>query len=163
MSLRMSSNAYTGVVFSSYQYNETIFRENSKVPRVGEEPNQARSREVLEFLDTSLERYGPRSAAFISLGSWVWPIARPEIIDYIIKSLLALVDPLPFVFTLPAKEAHIEPELVKQVEQSGRGIFTNWAPQVKVLQHEATGMFLVSILGHVFFLLQDRAADDVCE
>ncbi|CAD6569984.1 MAG: NAD-dependent glutamate dehydrogenase [Tremellales sp. Tagirdzhanova-0007] len=68
----------------------------------------------------------------------------PEVMINVVESLLAIEPPLPFVFRLPSGDASGIPEaLVKKAELSGRGIFVGWAPQVKILQHKATGMFLV--------------------
>ena len=127
-------------IFPRPQFNETVWNA-LKHNRVGSEgSNDAR---ILHFLDDALKQYGTNSAVWISLGSWIWPKKRIEMITNIIDSLLTIEPPLPFVFKLPTKDNGVPDSLVKKVEESGRGIFTDWAPQVKVLQHEATGMFLV--------------------
>jgi len=42
----------------------------------------------------------------------------------------------PFVFARPARDSQIPEELMKRVELCGQGLFKDWAPQVKVLQHD---------------------------
>ena len=116
----------------------------------------------MDFLDDSLARYGKDSAAYIrsasmhhvcplrltdtltlSFGTNFWPVLRPELVTAIIESLLELSSPIPFVFATAMPNGKIEPELKKRVESSGRGLVVDWAPQVRVLRHEAVGMFLV--------------------
>ena len=127
---------------TSPQFNDTVWTEDVH-PRFGKDgPDDAR---ILSYLDETLGKSGPNSAAYISLGSWCWPVRRPEVMINVVESLLAIEPPLPFVFRLPSGDASGIPEaLVKKAELSGRGIFVGWAPQVKILQHKATGMFLVS-------------------
>ena len=107
---------------------------------------------ILSFLDRVLERNGPNSAAYISLGSYTWLDGRPEIIINIIQSLLDMEPVMPFVMKLPfdpqnstQRDHGIPDDLIRQVETSGKGIFASWIPQVKVLEHEATGVFLVGL------------------
>lgn len=77
----------------------------------------------------------------------MWPERRPEIIEVIIDTLLALHPPMPFVFsTAAAKEGQVNADLVAKVEKSGRGIITPWAPQIKILKHPATAVMLVRLL-----------------
>ena len=119
----------------------------------------------MDFLDDSLARHGKGSAAYIrsassmhrvcplrltdyltlSFGTNFWPALRPELVTVIIESLLELSSPIPFVFATAMPNGKIEPELKKRVESSGRGLVVDWAPQVRVLRHEAVGMFLVGV------------------
>jgi len=88
--------------------------------------------------------YGKHSAEYVSLGTWVWPRKLIELVLNIIRSLLDVEPPTSFVFTKPAEDSDIPDDLLREVRISGRGIIVLWAPQVRVLQHDATGMMLVS-------------------
>jgi hypothetical protein len=69
---------------------------------------------------------------------------RPQLINVIIDSLLTASTVIPFVFATASPTGKIDDETKKKIAESGRGIVVDWAPQVKVLRHEAIGMFLVS-------------------
>ena len=78
-----------------------------------------------------------------SFGTSFWPTLRSELVTAIIDSLLELDSPVPFIFATASPTGKVEPELKKRIEESGRGLVLDWAPQVRVLRHEAVGMFLV--------------------
>lgn len=61
----------------------------------------------------------------------------------IVDSLLELETPIPFVFATANADGKMPDALKQKIHDSGRGLVTDWAPQVKVLQHPATGVFLV--------------------
>ena len=78
-----------------------------------------------------------------SFGSAYWPTLRPELVTAIIESLFELDPPVPFIMATASPTGKVEPELKKRIEASGRGLVVDWAPQVRVLRHEAVGVFLV--------------------
>jgi len=100
--------------------------------------------EILSFLDMALEKYGKNSAVYISFGSIAWPVYRPEMVEIIVDSLLAIEPPIPFVFATPKSPVmpveKISAATRKRIHESGRGIVSDWAPQVRCLKHPATGM-----------------------
>ena len=79
-----------------------------------------------------------------SLGTLNWPTLRPSVISTIITSLLEITPSIPFIFATASERDKMDPELKKSIEASGRGMVVDWAPQIQVLKHAATGMFLVS-------------------
>ena len=81
-----------------------------------------------------------------SFGSFIFPAKRPELLDYLVTSLLAAEPPLPFVLTLPSADAILPDETLRAVEQSGKGLICSWAPQPVILNHPATAFFIVSLL-----------------
>lgn len=115
---------------------------------------------IMAFLDESQVKNGANSSAYIrsvissffglwgltripSFGTSFWPTLRPELITTIIISLLELEQPVPFIFATASPTGKIDEALKKRIQGSGRGLVVDWAPQVRVLRHEAVGMFLV--------------------
>jgi len=88
--------------------------------------------------------------AHVSFGTNFWPTTRPSLITTLVTFFLNVSPQIPFVWATAALQGKMEPELVKKVEDSGRGIIVDWAPQVKVLRHEAVGMFMVSCRNSFF-------------
>ena len=78
-----------------------------------------------------------------SFGTVFWPEERPELVTAIIESLLELTEPIPFILATATANGKADPALKKRIEASGRGLIVDWAPQVRVLRHDAVGMFLV--------------------
>lgn len=81
-----------------------------------------------------------------SFGTVYFPSLRPDQIKLLIKSLLAAEPPLPFVFGT----AGAPPDLVDDIsttlsaeDASDIGIICGFAPQMFILNHAATGFFLV--------------------
>lgn len=105
-------------------------------------------RAVHDFLGSALRRFGPESLVYVSFGTLYWPNDRPDIIRTIVKCLVASQKPF-IIAKGPA--GFIEPEQRDAIAQSARGILVDWAPQVKVLQHKATGIFLVRRLSSLMF------------
>lgn len=79
-----------------------------------------------------------------SWGTAVWPLKRPELVRYLIESLLEVDPPLPFLFATAANGAEVAEDLREKVKASGRGLIVPWAPQLTVLQHGSIRFFLVS-------------------
>ncbi|KAK4685322.1 hypothetical protein P7C73_g4827, partial [Tremellales sp. Uapishka_1] len=98
---------------------------------------------IKDFLDDALSKYGPNSALYISLGTSVWPKLRPSLMNSLIDSLLSptLDPPIPFVFATASAAGKLSEDIKQKILASGRGLVVDWAPQVKILQHPATGFF----------------------
>ncbi|EJU04040.1 UDP-Glycosyltransferase/glycogen phosphorylase [Dacryopinax primogenitus] len=92
----------------------------------------------LHFLTQALEQHGPQSAVYVSFGSAFFP--PPEQISILLEMLLELDPPLPFVFT--ASRRKLGTELLKKIEDSGKGLIVDWAPQQSVLAHPAIGWMI---------------------
>lgn len=139
----------TGIQFEGIglQYSEKSWELGTSSADATAE-SQAEDARVLGYLDEALKTHGPQSVAYVSLGSWAWPQKRPEVVEQLIEGLLNVEPPISFVFAVAGGKdpsaGGLSDEYRKKVEQSGRGILTPWAPQVKVLKHEATSFFLVS-------------------
>jgi hypothetical protein len=76
-----------------------------------------------------------------SLGSVCWPIRRPELIQYLVESLLAA--DIPFLFATASRFTQLDQDLRTKVEAGGNGMIVPWVPQNTVLQHPAVRFFLV--------------------
>ncbi len=66
--------------FRSPQFNETIFKTHSDVPRIGSDPNEPETTRILTYLDATLREYGPKSSTYLGIGNWLWPTERPKVI-----------------------------------------------------------------------------------
>jgi hypothetical protein len=76
-----------------------------------------------------------------SLGSVCWPVRRPELIKYLVESLLAA--DIPFLFATASRFTQLDQDLRAKVEAGGKGMIVPWVPQNTVLQHPAVRFFLV--------------------
>ena len=76
----------------------------------------------------------------------MWPSLRPELIQYLVESLLDAKPPLPFLFATAVKGAVISEDIRARVDKSGRGSIVPWVPQFTAMQHEAMRFFVVSNL-----------------
>jgi len=90
--------------------------------------------EALSFLDRCLQQRGPRSVAYISFGSLIWPPTKEET-----EILLDVLDKLDICFLIAAGIS--EPEIRRVVDagvskSGGRGLAAGWVPQGAVLQHQ---------------------------
>jgi hypothetical protein len=101
---------------------------------------------VISFLDSCLSQYGSNSVLYIAFGTSAWPVNRPRLISVVLESLLAVEPPLPFVFARGTNQEGLGDAVLEKIRASGRGILVEWAPQMRVLNHEAVGMFLVSLV-----------------
>ena len=122
---------------------------------------------IMQFLDQAVTRFGKHSVLYIrliflilkryrrtltgyySFGTLFFPAGRPDQIQLLIKSLLAADPPMPFVFGTagapPSLVNEISAMLTKE-ENSTMGIICGFAPQMFILNHVATGFFLVRII-----------------
>lgn len=82
--------------------------------------------------------------SIISFGSLYSPSRRPDLLETLVESLLSVDPPFPFLFAT-ATIGHVISDRVRRLvaDSGGRGMITGFAPQLHVLQHRATGWFLV--------------------
>ncbi|KAJ7328809.1 hypothetical protein DFH08DRAFT_709377 [Mycena albidolilacea] len=98
---------------------------------------------VKSFLDNAVSQHGAKSVLYISFGSLFFPVATPELIEALVRTLLDLPNPFPFIFALGGKLASLPKELIERVNSSGKGLVCDfWVEQRAVLQHGAVGWFL---------------------
>ncbi|KAK4690044.1 hypothetical protein P7C73_g46, partial [Tremellales sp. Uapishka_1] len=110
----------------------------------GMKPPRAMSTEdnirVTEFLDSMEKKHGAGSVLYISFGSQFYPSLRPELVNYLIVTLLE--NDVPFLFAHASSVAVIPDELAKAIEAAPNGCKVRFAPQWAVLEHPAVGFFL---------------------
>ncbi|EIN06277.1 UDP-Glycosyltransferase/glycogen phosphorylase [Punctularia strigosozonata HHB-11173 SS5] len=107
--------------------------------QAGELMQSPKGQEIKQFLNKSVETHGPHSVLYISFGTFWWP-AEPEKVWAFVEAVMELK--VPFIMSHGSPRATIPPELVKKAQDSGVGIFVQWAPQQSILAHEATGWFM---------------------
>ncbi|KAJ7450900.1 hypothetical protein FB451DRAFT_1566513 [Mycena latifolia] len=96
---------------------------------------------VRSFLENAAAEYGPKSVLYISFGTS--PSPTPQLIEALVKTLINLEKPFPFLFALGSKMATLPNDLIERVTASGRGLICKfWVEQRAILQHEAVGWFL---------------------
>jgi hypothetical protein len=61
---------------------------------------------------------------------------------YLLEAIIE--SPLPFLFAYASDQGAPDPDLLKRIEGCGKGCAVKFAPQWAVLDHPATGYFLVS-------------------
>ncbi|KAF7314864.1 hypothetical protein MKEN_00961000 [Mycena kentingensis (nom. inval.)] len=91
------------------------------------------------------EKYGAKSARFISFGSLFFPVNQIPHVEALISVLLDISPPLPFIFALGGAMAtkSLPEALIDRVNASGKGLVCqHWVEQRAILQHEAAGWFL---------------------
>ncbi|EJU03978.1 UDP-Glycosyltransferase/glycogen phosphorylase, partial [Dacryopinax primogenitus] len=102
---------------------------------------------TIAFLDKALEKYGVHSALYVSFGSMLFP---PEAhMKALIETLLNLENPLPFI--IPISTGSIPEDMKTAMEQSGRGLVVQWAPQQAILSHPALGWMITHCGGGGMF------------
>jgi UDP:flavonoid glycosyltransferase YjiC (YdhE family) len=81
-----------------------------------------------------------RSVAYVSFGSIWFPAARPELVQYLLTSLIQ--NSVPFLFAY-ATEMFAPPQyLIELVDNYEDGESVKFAPQWQVLEHPATSFFV---------------------
>nr|GMC49824.1 UDP-glycosyltransferase 82A1-like [Ipomoea batatas] len=86
-----------------------------------------------------LNQQATRSVAYVSFGSWVSPIGK----DKLMALALALETcKRPFIWVLAASwRDGLPKDYLERVSKQGR--IVTWAPQTRVLQHDAVGCYLM--------------------
>ncbi|WVQ72680.1 hypothetical protein IAR50_002240 [Cryptococcus sp. DSM 104548] len=95
---------------------------------------------VFKFLDDMKAKHGPKSVAYVSLGTLFYPVLRPEIMRSILKGLREAN--IPFVFAHSSVVVPAPAELIKEFEGDEDVCIVKHAPQVSVLANEATRFFI---------------------
>lgn len=87
-----------------------------------------------------LDKQKPDSVIYISFGSWVSPIGGDKV-----KTLALTIEALglPFIWVLGVAWREGLPDgYLNRVSNNRQGKIVPWAPQMKVLQHNAVGLYL---------------------
>lgn len=78
-----------------------------------------------------------------SFGTAFWPANRPELITYLLDSLMD--KDVPFVFAHASFMDRLGPDVLEKINSRDNAIEVKFAPQWAVLQHPATGFFVVCL------------------
>ncbi|OJT07325.1 Anthocyanidin 3-O-glucosyltransferase 5 [Trametes pubescens] len=96
---------------------------------------------IMDFLDEKLKSVGERSVLYLSFGSLFWP-ANPATIWAVIDVLIE--KNIPFVMSHGSSMASPMPDDIKaKIEAYGNAIVSDWVPQQALLDHPATGWYLM--------------------
>jgi UDP:flavonoid glycosyltransferase YjiC (YdhE family) len=85
-------------------------------------------------------KHGPRSVAYVSFGSRGRTPSRPELVEYLLASLIE--NKVPFVFAHATELFNPPQSLIDMIEPYEDGESVKFAPQWQVLEHPATQFFL---------------------
>jgi UDP:flavonoid glycosyltransferase YjiC (YdhE family) len=118
------------------QFPESTW-EGVKTSRNTSNPDDDR---ILSFLDRMEAKHGPRSVAYVSFGSAWFPATRPELVEYLLASLIE--NKVPFVFAHASELFNPPRSLLDLIEPYEDGESVKFAPQWQVLEHPATQFFL---------------------
>jgi UDP:flavonoid glycosyltransferase YjiC (YdhE family) len=118
------------------QFPESTW-EGVKTSRNTSNPDDDR---ILSFLDRMEAKHGPRSVAYVSFGSVCFPATRPELVEYLLASLIE--NKVPFVFAYASELFNPPQSLLDLIEPYDDGESVKFAPQWQVLEHPATQFFL---------------------
>ena len=96
-------------------------------------------------MSIDIEPAPKNSIYYYSFGTLFFPVARPDQIKLLIKSLLAADPPMPFIFGTAGAPPGLVDEISAMLtgEKPTMGIICGFAPQMFILNHMATGFFLV--------------------
>ncbi|KAF9477697.1 UDP-Glycosyltransferase/glycogen phosphorylase [Pholiota conissans] len=97
--------------------------------------HEAEQKEVAEFLESALQRYGKESVIFISFGSTYWPPDN-SFVEEILNIMIEKDFPFIFAYGSPAAK------LPEGLKSSPKGLLAKWVPQQYILNHPALGWFL---------------------
>ncbi len=86
-------------------------------------------------------RLAPSDARF-SFGSQFWPVLKPELVPWLLESLHE--NHIPFLFSHASPFAQLPQNFIEKIEAQEDSCIIKFAPQLAVLQHPATGCFVVS-------------------
>ncbi|KAI0645550.1 UDP-Glycosyltransferase/glycogen phosphorylase [Trametes meyenii] len=96
---------------------------------------------IMAFLDAQFASRGPQSVIYISFGSLFWPrdpAKLSAVLDVIMEK------GIPFVMSHAASSAWPLPDDLKaRIAAYGNGIVSDWVPQQALLEHPATGWYLM--------------------
>lgn len=86
---------------------------------------------------------------YYSFGTLFFPAGRPDQIQLLIKSLLTANPPMPFIFGTAGAPSGLVDDISAMLaaeDDSALGIICGFAPQLFILNHAATGYFLVRVI-----------------
>ena len=66
---------------------------------------------------------------------------RPELVTIVLSALKEIK--VPFLFAYASPFAQVPPELLKEIDESADGLAVKFAPQWAIINHAATGFFIV--------------------
>ncbi|KAI0645537.1 UDP-Glycosyltransferase/glycogen phosphorylase [Trametes meyenii] len=96
---------------------------------------------IMSFLDDKLTSRGERSVIYIAFGSLFWP-QDPAKVSAVLDVIMERN--VPFVMSHASAAAGPLPvELLDKISVYGNGIVSDWVPQQAVLDHPATGWYLM--------------------
>ncbi|WVQ74616.1 hypothetical protein IAR50_004217 [Cryptococcus sp. DSM 104548] len=128
------------------QLGKTIYTVGPQLPEemwngtVSQSAPDADGQKVIKFLDDMKVKHGSRSVAYVSFGSLFFPVARPEIVTYLLQTLRETDTPFIFAYTSGLKPP--PPELLEPFKGLEDVCLVKFAPQWQVLNHEATSFFV---------------------
>ncbi|EKM51754.1 glycosyltransferase family 1 protein [Phanerochaete carnosa HHB-10118-sp] len=99
----------------------------------------AKSPEITDFLQNTLQARGERSLIFISFGTLIWT-TQPEKVWTFLDVLVE--KKIPFIMSHASPFSQVPDEIQAKVKASGTGLIVPWAPQQAILEHPVTGWFL---------------------
>lgn len=118
------------------QYPEQVWQGEIEPPA----ENEKDARDVLTFLDRMEARHGKNSVMYCSFGSAWFPIHRLSLVETLLRTLLQA--DYPFVFAYATELFPVPKYLIDMIKGSENAMAVQVAPQMAVLHHPATGMFL---------------------
>ena len=93
---------------------------------------------------------------YISFGSGFWPMMRPELVNYLLESLIE--NEFPFIFSYASPFEQMPKDFIEKMNAREESCMVKFAPQWAVLDHPATGYYLVSLrIGSASLLIERRA------
>lgn len=75
-------------------------------------------------------------------GSQFWPVLKPELVPWLLESLHE--NHIPFLFSHASPFAQLPQNFIEKIDAQEDSCIIKFAPQLAVLQHPATGCFVVS-------------------
>jgi hypothetical protein len=114
----------------------------SSLPLSIDTPLKPSDAQTIAFLDSALSTPGPKSVFFASFGSHFTPVLRPELTRYLLDSLRE--SGTPFIFANASPNSNLDAAYIEEINKSGDGLVMGFVPQMRILEHPATGCFIVS-------------------
>ncbi|KAL7422604.1 hypothetical protein Q5752_003252 [Cryptotrichosporon argae] len=133
-----ASEAETGkeLIMAGVQFPEPVWAGVKLDATTGSDDD----RRVMAFLDEMEAKHGKDSVLYISFGSMFYPLGRPELVTWLIESLVEAR--MPFLFAHATTLAPADPALLAKIDAHADGCQVKFAPQWAVLEHDAVGFFL---------------------
>lgn len=121
------------VLMAGMQFPERMWR-GAKMPRSYASDED---KHVMGFLDDMQAKHGDKSVVYVSFGSIWYPALRPELVIYLLDSLIESGQP--FIFAYATWLLPNQPDAVKErLAAYPDGCLIKFAPQWQILEHPAT-------------------------